>query len=80
MSATKAYEEVIDFIAGGTTPDNVVSFQPSEETKERVRYLIEQEKSAELAPDEKSELDHYMQIEHIMRLAKARARRYLAHE
>ena len=80
MSATKAYEEVIDFIAAGTTPDNVVTFQPSEETKERVRHLIEQEKSVKLSPEEKSELDHYIQLEHIMRLAKARARRYLAHE
>jgi hypothetical protein len=80
MSTTKAYEEVIDFIASGTTPGNVVSFQPSEEVKGRVKHLIEQEKSASLSPEEKSELDNYLQLEHIMRLAKARARQRLAHE
>ncbi|MGH9902370.1 MAG: hypothetical protein ACRD68_11245 [Pyrinomonadaceae bacterium] len=80
MSTTKAYDEVIDFIAAGSNPSDVVAFQPSEEANERVRHLIEREKSAGLSPAEKSELDHYMQLEHIMRLAKARARRHLARE
>ena len=31
-----------------------------------------------LSADEKSELDHYMLLEHLMRLAKARARRYVS--
>ena len=80
MSRNRAYEEVIDFIAAGTTPSNIASFQPSEEAKGRVRLLIEQEKAATLSPDDKSELDHYIQLEHIMRLARARARRYLTRD
>lgn len=80
MSTTKVYEEVIDFIAAGTNPSDIIAFQPSEEANARVRYLVEQEKSAGLSLEEKSELDHYMQLEHIMRLAKARARQHLAHE
>ena len=80
MSTNRAYEEVIDFIAAGTSPGNLVAFRPSEEARQRVAYLIEREKSAALTPDEKSELDHYMQLEHLMRLAKARARRHLPHE
>lgn len=80
MSTIKAYDEVIDFIAAGSAPGDVVAFRPSEEAKERVRHLIEREKSATLSPAEKSELEHYMQLEHIMRLAKARARRHLVHE
>ncbi len=80
MSTTRAYEEVIDFIAAGTTPSNLASFRPSEEAKERVSFLIEREKSANLSSQEKSELDHYIQLEHIMRLARVRARQYLARE
>lgn len=80
MNTTRAYEEVIDFIAAGTTPNNVVRFRPSEEARERILYLVEREKSASLSSKEKSELDHYIQLEHIMRLAKARARQHLAHE
>lgn len=72
----KAYEEVIDFIAQGPSPGRLVAFQPSEGTRARVAELIEREKSEELSADETAELEHYLQLEHLMRLAKARARRY----
>lgn len=78
MTLLKAYEELIDFIAAGTTPDNIVAFRPSDETKQRVADLLRREKTTELTPDELSELDRYMQLEHLMRLAKARARKYLS--
>jgi hypothetical protein len=78
MSIPRAYEEVIDFIAAGTTPDNLVTFRPSEAAKQRVAELIRREKTTGLTPDETSELNHYMQLEHLMRLAKARARKYLS--
>lgn len=78
--AMRAYEEVIEFIAAGTTPRSIVSFQPSDATKQRVADLIYKEKTQGLSGDEKSELEHYMELEHLMRLAKARARRYLDNE
>lgn len=77
-SMERAYEEVIDFIAGGTTPRNVIAFRPSEASRERVAQLLQQKKTSGLAADEASELEHYLQLEHLMRLAKARARRCLA--
>lgn len=80
MSTMKAYEEIIDFIAAGTSPDRIVTYQPSQAAKNRVADLIFREKTEGLSPDEKSELDHYMQLEHIMRLAKARAHQYVAQE
>lgn len=80
MTTMKAYEEVIEFIAAGTTPDRVVSFRPSAATKERVADLIDREKSNGLLAEEKSELVHYMQLEHLMRLAKARAHQHVANE
>ena len=80
MSMTRAYEEIIDFIAAGTTPSGVVAFQPSEEVKARLADLIHREKTTGLSPEETAELTHYLQLEHLMRLAKARARAHLAHE
>lgn len=74
-----AYEEVVEFIAS-RNPRDVVEFKPSETARKRVWDLIEREKIAALPVDEKSELDHYLEIEHLMRLAKARARQLLAHE
>jgi hypothetical protein len=76
----KAYEEVIDFIASGPTPTGIVNFRPSKEATERIEALIEREKAVGLESEEKRELDHYLELEHIMRLSKARARRHLIHE
>lgn len=74
----KPYEELVQFIAS-LSPREVVEFQPSEPARQRVWELIEQQKVGSLPAEEKSELDHYLEIEHLMRLAKARARQLLAH-
>lgn len=76
MIALPVYEEIIDFLAAGTTPDSLIAFRPSEAAKQRVEELIRREKLSTLSVEETDELNHYMQLEHIMRLAKARARRY----
>ena len=80
MITPPAYAEIIDFIASGTTPSSVISFQASEETKDRVADLIYREKTTGLTTEESSELNDYLQLEHIMRLAKARARLFLNNE
>ena len=43
--------------------------------REFVRKL---EKEGELTADEKAELDHFLDLEHILRMAKARARQILS--
>ena len=79
MSARpKVYEEIVDFIARGSGPSSVAAFRPSEEARARVAALVSREKRSGLTPEERSELDHYLQLEHIMRLAKARAQQYLS--
>ena len=80
MIMTRAYEEIIDFIAAGTTPGDLAAFRPSESAKERVSALIVREKTTGLSPDKRSELDHYQHLEHLMRLAKARARHHTDRE
>ena len=76
MNTACAYEEIIDFIASGTNPENVIAFSPSEQTRKRVADLIAREKNEGLSAQETLELNDYLYLEHIMRLAKARARRY----
>jgi hypothetical protein len=73
-----AYLEIIDFIAAGATPEAVAEFRPSREVQHRVDGLIEREKEAGLSPEEKAELDHFVELEHILRMAKAKARQILA--
>ena len=74
----RPYKELIQFIAS-LSPRDVLDFKPSETARQRVWELIERQKSVPLPADEKSELDHYLEIEHLMRLAKGRARQLLAH-
>jgi len=72
MSLTRAYNEILDFIAAGSSSQSVSEFRPSEEIQSRVMELLERVKSETLTSDEASELEHYLQLEHLMRLAKAR--------
>lgn len=77
---TKAHEEIIEFMASGNTSAEVASFKPSAKARKRVTDLIAREKETGLLPEEKRELDEYMQLEHLMRMAKARARQIIGRE
>jgi len=77
-SMNKAFDELADFLAAGSTPASLLEFQPSQETRARVQELIHKENDSSLLPEEASELDDYLKLEHLMRLAKARARSRIA--
>jgi hypothetical protein len=72
------YAEIIDFIAEGTTPQSVVEFLPSLEAQRKLAALMEREKAGTLSPEEKAEIEHFMELEHILRMAKARARQIVS--
>jgi len=80
MRPLRVYEELIDFIAAGPSSGDVVSFRPSEATRQRAFDLVRREKRESISADETAELDHYLHLEHVMRLAKARARQQLSGE
>lgn len=77
MSAIKSYDEIIDFIAAGTTPEAVVAFRPSDAVQDRVAELVELSKDGRISAEEQSELEDYLELEHLMIMAKARARQHL---
>jgi hypothetical protein len=77
-AAVPSYPEIIEFIASGTTPQAVADYRPLPETQQRVAELIAREREGGLSAEEKSELDHFMDLEHILRVAKARARQILS--
>lgn len=71
------FDEVVNFLAAGSTPQDIVAFRSSGKALARFETLLAGAKAETLTPEEVSELTHCMEIEHIMRLAKARARKYL---
>ncbi|NEQ85345.1 MAG: hypothetical protein F6K26_36085 [Moorea sp. SIO2I5] len=77
VKTQKIYDEFIDFVAQGTSPESVTKFQFSEATKEQIDDLVERAKLGDLSPSEKNELEQFLVVEHLIRLAKARAHQYL---
>jgi hypothetical protein len=75
----KPYEEIVEFIAS-LGPRALLEFKPSEAARQRVWDLLERQKAAPLTAEERAELNHYLEVEHLMRLAKVRARQLLPHE
>ncbi|MEM9848277.1 MAG: hypothetical protein AAF847_10335 [Bacteroidota bacterium] len=76
MIATRAYDEIADFLAK-IDPRQIIEFRPSEQAQLRVEDLLYRERNSNLSTEERSELDHYITIEHLMRLAKAKAHKIL---
>ena len=80
VKKTKVYDEIIDFIATGTSPQSVIDFKLSTAAQEPLEDLVHRHKTGELTPEEKRELDYFLTLEHIMTLAKARAYTYIKAE
>ncbi len=74
----RAYEDAVDFIAAGPRPEEVAAFRASDAARSRVADLLDREEGDGLSPDEASELEHAVSVEHLMRVAKARALQHIA--
>ncbi len=69
-------DELIEKIASsGLGSADVLAFRPPESAGARLAELLGREKQGKISPEEAAELDHFERLEHVMRLAKARARR-----
>lgn len=66
----------MDFIAAGTVTESVVAFRPSDRVQQSVAGLVERSKDGTISPEDQSEMDDYIQLEHIMIMVKARARQH----
>ncbi len=77
MSVQTVYDHVADFIAS-MDPKRVLEMKAPEGMSIRLEDLIDKEKDGELTEEEKDELDHYIVLERLIRLAKAHARIRLA--
>jgi hypothetical protein len=71
------YDEVATFMAS-MNPEKVIAFKPSSTSQERLDFLLDKQKEIALTPEEKSEIEHYLIINRIVGLAKARALNLLA--
>ncbi len=80
VKTTKVYDEIIDFIAAGTTPQSVIDFKLSAAAQDRLEDLVYRHNVGEMTTEEKRELDHFLTLEHIMTLTKAGTYTYIQAE
>ena len=78
MVVTRVFDEIVDLITSAPQPEQILNFKPSIAAQRRLEMLLDKQREEGLTDDEKHELEQYLTIEHIMRLAKARARQRLA--
>lgn len=77
MNAADIFGDVAEALAK-MDPEKILELQPSERMIERVEELIEKKKGNEITEEEATELEHYLALDLLINLTKARARRLLA--
>jgi hypothetical protein len=72
MTIYSMYDQVADLMAS-LAPEKVVQLKASAEMQHRFERLVSKSRENALSTEEKDELDHYIVLERLMRLAKIRA-------
>jgi hypothetical protein len=76
-AAPSLQDEIIDFLASGPTPEQILALRPSEAVQQRISALLDRNRSSTLTAEEHRELDEYLRLDHFVTLLKARTRQKL---
>jgi len=69
----KGFADILEFLAGLPEPEKVIELRPSEYLQSRISRLLEKNRSQGLTADEEQEWEQYQYLEHLVRMAKAKA-------
>lgn len=69
---------IMELLTSQPSPEQVLSIRPSSEFQARVSKLLRRNKEGELLRQEEVELERYLTLEHLVRLAKTHAYQQLA--
>ncbi|QTA82384.1 Uncharacterized protein dnl_47590 [Desulfonema limicola] len=75
-SAQYAFEgadDVLEFLAGLPEPEDIMKLHPSESFQARISSLLEKNRDTGLSLQEEREWEKYQYLEHLVRMAKAKA-------
>jgi len=68
-------DEVLSFLLSSPTPQQIIAFHASDVAQERLRYLLDANRTGILSDSERAELEEASQINHFVLLLKAKAHR-----
>lgn len=78
MGALQLVDSVVEFLTSSAKPEDILAYKLPPGLQERVSLLLERNREGLITSEEKEELDQFAFLEHIFRMAKARARIQLA--
>lgn len=65
--------QIIELLASQPSPEAIIAIRPAPASQARTIELLDRHKSGTLSRSEEVELDRYLLLEHLVRLAKAHA-------
>jgi len=65
--------DVLEFLAGLPTPEEILSLRPSERLQRQIQELLEKSRAGTLCEREEQDWERYEFLEHLVRMAKASA-------
>jgi len=69
--------QIMEVLTSNPTPEQVLALRPSTRFQARVSELLERNKQSVLSRHEEAELERYLFLEHLVRLAKTHAAQHL---
>jgi predicted transcriptional regulator len=66
--------EVLEFFAALPTPEEIVAFKASDRLENRLRDLLDKNRTSSLNEAEQAEWAQYERVEHLVRIAKSKAK------
>lgn len=66
------YEQVLEFLASGPSSQEIMAYKPPKAAQARFSWLLEANRERQLSPQEE-ELDHYIAMDRMLSLLKAKA-------
>lgn len=73
----KAYDELLDFLASGPSPEKILEFQLSPAAQKRASELLQKNREQELSEADSKELDFYVELGDFLGLLRAKAQLHL---
>lgn len=74
MLATRLVDSVVELLTSSPKPEDVLAYKLPGDLQNRAAELLDRNREGVITPEEKEELDQFVFLEHVFRLAKARAR------
>ncbi|MDY7004097.1 MAG: hypothetical protein SWX82_09060 [Cyanobacteriota bacterium] len=69
----KGFANLLEFLVSLPSPEDIIDLRPSENLQSQIDILLEKNRTTELTNEEKKQWEQYQYLEHLVRIAKAKA-------